>query len=172
MESHEYYMKRALDLAERAYSLGEAPVGAVIVKDSTGEIVGEGYNLRESAKSPLAHAEIMAIDEASKTLGGWRLIGCTMYVTLEPCPMCAGAIINSRLPRVVYGASDPKAGSLSSVINLFELPYNHKPEVISGVLAEECSEILSKFFKTLRKCAERRKKAPLSRGAGSHEVAD
>ena len=151
MENHEYYMKRALDLAERAYSLSETPVGAVIVKDSTGEIVGEGYNLRESAKSPLAHAEIMAIDEASKTLGGWRLIGCTMYVTLEPCPMCAGAIINSRLPRVVYGASDPKAGSLSSVINLFELPYNHKPEVISGVLADECSEILSRFFAELRR---------------------
>ncbi|MCD8107648.1 MAG: tRNA adenosine(34) deaminase TadA [Oscillospiraceae bacterium] len=151
MESHEYYMKCALDLAERAYSLGEAPVGAVIVKDATGEIVGEGYNLRESAKSPLAHAEIMAIDEASKTLGGWRLIGCTMYVTLEPCPMCAGAIINSRLPRVVYGATDPKSGSLESVINLFDLPYNHKPEVISGVLAEECSEILSRFFRELRR---------------------
>ncbi|MCD7771379.1 MAG: tRNA adenosine(34) deaminase TadA [Oscillospiraceae bacterium] len=161
MENHEYYMKRALDLAERAYSLGETPVGAVIVKDSTGEIVGEGYNLRESAKSPIAHAEIMAIDEASKTLGGWRLIGCTMYVTLEPCPMCAGAIINSRLPRVVYGASDPKAGSLSSVINLFELPYNHKPEVISGVLAEECSGILSRFFAELRS----KKMAPLDKGS-------
>lgn len=149
--THEYYMNCALKLAERAYSLGETPVGAVIVKDSTGEIVGEGYNLRESAKSPLAHAEIMAIDAASKALGGWRLIGCTMYVTLEPCPMCAGAIINSRLPRVVYGASDPKAGSLSSVINLFDLPYNHKPEVISGVLKDECSEILSRFFRELRK---------------------
>ncbi|MCD8006920.1 MAG: tRNA adenosine(34) deaminase TadA [Oscillospiraceae bacterium] len=162
---HEYYMRRALELAERAYSLGEAPVGAVIVKDATGEIVGEGYNLRESAKSPLAHAEIMAIDEASKTLGGWRLIGCTMYVTLEPCPMCAGAIINSRLPRVVYGATDPKAGSLESVINLFDLPYNHKPEVVSGVLAEECSGILSRFFRNLRECAERRKKAPLIKGS-------
>ncbi|MCD7822965.1 MAG: tRNA adenosine(34) deaminase TadA [Oscillospiraceae bacterium] len=151
MENHEYYMKCALELAERAYSLGETPVGAIIVKDATGEIVGNGYNLRESAKSPLAHAEIMAIDEASKALGGWRLIGCTMYVTLEPCPMCAGAIINSRLPRVVYGATDPKAGSLSSVINLFDLPYNHKPEVISEVMAEECSEILSKFFRELRR---------------------
>ncbi len=150
MESHEYYMKCALKLAERAYSLGETPVGAVIVKDATGEIVGEGYNLRESAKSPLAHAEIMAIDGASKTLGGWRLIGCTMYVTLEPCPMCAGAIINSRLPRVVYGATDPKAGSVESVINLFDLPYNHKPEVIPGVLADECSGILSGFFRSLR----------------------
>ncbi len=150
MESHEYYMKCALKLAERAYSLGETPVGAVIVKDATGEIVGEGYNLRESAKSPLAHAEIMAIDGASKTLGGWRLFGCTMYLTLEPCPMCAGAIINSRLPRVVYGATDPKAGSVESVINLFDLPYNHKPEVIPGVLAEECSGILSRFFKSLR----------------------
>ncbi len=150
MKTHEEYMRHALALAERAYSLGETPVGAIVVKDSTSEIVGEGYNLRESAKSSLAHAEIMAIDEASKTLGGWRLIGCTLYVTLEPCPMCAGAIINSRLPKVVYGATDPKAGSLESVINLFDLPYNHKPEVISGVLADECSEILSRFFRSLR----------------------
>ncbi len=150
METHEFYMRHALELAERAYSLGETPVGAVIVRDNTGEIVGEGFNLRESEKSPLAHAEIIAIDRASKTLGGWRLIGCTLYVTLEPCPMCAGAIINSRIPRVVYGASDPKAGSLGSVIDFNELPYNHKPEIIPGVLEGECAGILSGFFKTLR----------------------
>ena len=150
MEPHEFYMRHALELAERAYSLGETPVGAVIVRDKTGEIVGEGYNLRESEKSPLAHAEIIAIDRASKTLGGWRLVGCTLYVTLEPCPMCAGAIINSRIPRVVFGARDPKSGAFGSVLDLNQLPLNHKPEIITGVLEDECSEIMSRFFKTLR----------------------
>ncbi len=144
------YMLEALSLAQKAADLGEAPIGAVVVKKSTGEIVGRGYNLRETGKSPLAHAEIMAINEASKTLGGWRLIDCEIFVTLEPCPMCAGAIINSRLERVVYGASDAKAGSVGSVINLFSLPYNHKPQITSGVMQEECSKILSDFFKKLR----------------------
>lgn len=144
------YMKKALELAKKAYDMGEAPIGAVVVKKSTGQIVGEGYNRRETDKSPLAHAEIIAIEEAAKTLGGWRLIDCELYVTLEPCPMCAGAIINSRIERVIYGAEDKKAGSLSSVINLFELPYNHKPQITSGVLQEECSQILSDFFKELR----------------------
>lgn len=145
-----FYMKKALELAKKAYDIGEAPIGAVVVKKSTGQIVGEGYNRRETDKSPLAHAEIIAIEEASKKLGGWRLIDCELYVTLEPCPMCAGAIINSRIERVIYGAEDKKAGSLSSVINLFELPYNHKPQITSGVLQEECSQILSDFFKELR----------------------
>ncbi|MBR5121097.1 MAG: tRNA adenosine(34) deaminase TadA [Oscillospiraceae bacterium] len=144
------YMQMALELAEKASALGEAPIGAVVVKKSTGEVVGKGYNLRETQKSPLAHAEIMAIDEASRKLGGWRLIDCEIFVTLEPCPMCAGAIINSRLERVVFGAFDAKAGSTGSVINLFDLPYNHKPEVVSGVMQEECSKILSDFFKNLR----------------------
>lgn len=144
------YMKKALELAKKAYDMGEAPIGAVVVKKSTGQIVGEGYNRRETDRSPLAHAEIIAIEEAAKTLGGWRLIDCELYVTLEPCPMCAGAIINSRIERVIYGAEDKKAGSLSSVINLFELPYNHKPQITSGVLQEECSQILSDFFKELR----------------------
>ena len=144
------YMQMALELAEKAADLGEAPIGAVVVKKSTGEVVGRGYNLRETQKSPLAHAEIMAIDEASRKLGGWRLIDCEIFVTLEPCPMCAGAIINSRLERVVFGAFDSKAGSVGSVINLFDLPYNHKPEVVSGVMQEECSKILSDFFKNLR----------------------
>ncbi len=143
-------MKKALELAKKAYDMGEAPIGAVVVKKSTGQIVGQGYNRRETDKSPLAHAEIIAIEEAAKTLGGWRLIDCELYVTLEPCPMCAGAIINSRIERVIYGAEDKKAGSLSSVINLFELPYNHKPQITSGVLQEECSQILSDFFKELR----------------------
>lgn len=149
--SDEEYMQEALKLAEKAYSLGEAPIGAVVVKKSTGEIIGRGYNLRETEKSPLAHAEIMALNEASRTLGGWRIIDSILYVTLEPCPMCAGAIINSRIDRVVYGARDYKAGSVGSVINLFELPYNHKPDITAGVLEDECSGILSRFFSELRK---------------------
>lgn len=144
----EDYMKEALSLAKKAFDMGEVPVGAVAVWD--GKIVGRGMNLRETDKNALRHAEISAIDEACKNLGGWRLWKCDLYVTLEPCPMCAGAIINSRIRRVIYGASDPKAGSCKSVSNLFELPYNHKPEVVSGVLEKECSEILSEFFKKLR----------------------
>ncbi len=146
----EEYMSRAVELAKKAADLGEVPVGAVVVKKSTGEIVGEGYNLRESGKSPLAHAEIIAINEASRTLGGWRLIDCEMFVTLEPCPMCCGAIINSRIERVVFGAYDKKAGSCESVVKLFELPYNHKPQLQGGVMQQECADILSDFFKTLR----------------------
>ncbi len=146
----EFYMSKALELANIASELGEVPVGAVVVKKSTGEIVGSGFNRRESDRSPLAHAEILAIDEASRRLGGWRLVDCAIYVTLEPCPMCTGAIINSRVERLVYGASDYKAGSCGSVVNLFELPYNHKPEMLSGVLEEQCSAVLSDFFKKLR----------------------
>ena len=145
------YMKKALELAEIAAQQGEVPVGAVVVKDSTGEIIGRGFNRREYGRSPLTHAEIIAIDEASRRLGGWRLIDCELFVTLEPCPMCAGAMINSRIERVVFGAFDPKAGSCGSVVNLFELPYNHKPELVGGVLESECAEILSEFFKQLRK---------------------
>ena len=151
MENEIFYMRNALELAKKAAEIGEVPIGAVIVKKTTGEIVGTGYNRRECDKSPLAHAEIIAINEASKTLGGWRLIDCEIYVTLEPCPMCTGAIINSRLERVIYGASDTKAGSCGSVVNLFDFPYNHIPEITSGVLFDECSEILSDFFKSLRK---------------------
>lgn len=144
------YMYKALELAKKAQIIGEVPIGAIVVKKSTGEIVGTGYNRRECDKSPLAHAEIIAINEASKKLGGWRLIDCEIYVTLEPCPMCTGAIINSRLERVIYGASDTKAGSCSSVVNLFDYPYNHIPEVTAGVLQDDCSNILSEFFKALR----------------------
>lgn len=147
----EEYMREALILAQKAYDLGEAPIGAVVVKKSSGEIIGRGYNLRETGKSPLAHAEIMALDEASRTLGGWRVVDSVLYVTLEPCPMCAGAIINSRIDRVVFGAHDSKAGSLGSVTDLFALPYNHRPEVTAGVLEAECAGILSKFFSELRK---------------------
>ncbi|MBQ5777383.1 MAG: tRNA adenosine(34) deaminase TadA [Oscillospiraceae bacterium] len=152
----EFYMRRALELAERAEALGEAPVGCVIVLD--GEIIGEGYNLRESDENPLAHAELIAIDEARRKVRGWRLCGAELFVTLEPCPMCAGACINSRIDRVVFGAYDKKAGSCGSVINLFELPYNHKPELLGGVLEEECSSILSRFFLSLRERNKLRKK--------------
>jgi uracil-DNA glycosylase len=147
----EKYMKRAVELAELAGSMGEIPVGAVIVKRETGEIVAEGYNRRESDKNALAHAELIAINEACKKLGGWRLIGCDLYVTLEPCPMCCGAIINSRVERVIYGADDMKAGSVFSLQQMFELPYNHKPEIIRGVMSEECGELLSSFFRRIRK---------------------
>lgn len=144
----EDYMREALFLAKEAFSMGEVPVGAVAVWD--GKIVGRGMNRRETDKNALRHAEIAAIDEACKNLGGWRLWKCDLYVTLEPCPMCAGAIINSRIRRVVFGASDAKAGSCGSVTDMFSLPYNHKPEVVSGILERECSELLTEFFTGLR----------------------
>lgn len=145
----EKYMRIALDLAREAAAEGEVPVGAVIVRD--GVIIGTGRNRRESAKNSLAHAELEAINAACQHLGGWQLVNCTMYVTLEPCPMCTGAIINARIGRVVQGALNPKAGSCGSIVNLFQLPYNHHPELVSGVLEEECSEVLKTFFKRLRK---------------------
>lgn len=145
----EFFMDQAVELAKEAAKEGEVPVGAVVVID--GRIVGRGRNRRETGKNALAHAEIEAINEACKTLGGWRLWQCDMYVTLEPCPMCTGAIINSRIKRLVYGASDSKAGSCGSVVNLFSLPYNHKPEVVAGLKQEECAALLSDFFKRLRK---------------------
>lgn len=153
----EEYMKIALELAKQAYKLNEVPVGAIVVKKTTGEIVGRGYNRREIDKNPLAHAEIAAIKEAAETLGGWRLLDCEMFVTLEPCPMCCGAIINSRIERVVFGAFDAKSGSAESIIKIFELPFNHKPDVVSGILQKECSEILSDFFAELRKKLKTRK---------------
>lgn len=146
----EKYMQRALELAQMSFDEGEVPVGAVIVKKTTGEIVGEGRNLRETAKNALAHAEIMAIDAACKRLGGWRLPECAMYVTLEPCPMCCGAIINSRIDNVYFGAYDIKSGSAVSVQKMFELPYNYRPEVTGGVMEKECADILSEFFRQLR----------------------
>lgn len=146
----EEMMLKALELAKKAYSIGEIPVGAIVV-DGDGNIIGEGYNRRESDNSPTAHAEMLAIEKAAETLGHWRLSECTLYVTLEPCPMCAGAIINSRLKRVVYGAFDDKGGACASVVNLFELPFNHKPLVRSRVLEKECGELLTEFFYNLRK---------------------
>lgn len=141
-------MQKALELAKISAAEGEVPVGAVIVKGN--EIVGTGRNRREYGKNALYHAEIEAIDNACKTLAGWRLWECDMYVTLEPCPMCAGAIINSRIKTVYYGASDLKAGSFGSVVDFNSLPYNHKPEVVSGVMEDEAKEVLSSFFKALR----------------------
>lgn len=146
----EEMMLKAIELAKRAYDAGETPVGA-IVADKDGNIIGEGCNRRECDNSPTAHAEILAIEAAAKHLGNWRLTDCTLYVTLEPCPMCAGAIINARLKRVVYGAFDEKGGACASVVNLFELPFNHKPMVRSRVLEKECGELLTDFFENLRK---------------------
>ena len=143
-------MKRALELAQQSAEEGEIPVGAVIVRKSTGEIVGEGRNKREIGKNALAHAEIIAIDDACKNLHGWRLLDCALYVTLEPCPMCCGAIINSRIDDVYFGAYDMKAGSAVSVQKMFSLPYNHKPAVYGGIMENECSCILKDFFRKLR----------------------
>lgn len=144
-----HWMKEALRLAKIAAGEGEVPIGAVVVRD--GEKIGEGYNRREADKSPLAHAEIIAINEASKRLGGWRLLGTTLYVTLEPCPMCAGAILQSRIERLVFGAKDPKAGAAGSLIDLMHDPrFNHQVEVVSGILAEEAAALLSSFFRKLR----------------------
>lgn len=141
-------MEEALLLAKQSFDEGEVPVGAVVVKD--GEIVGRGRNRRENGKNALLHAEISAIDEACRNLGGWRLWQCEMYVTLEPCPMCAGAIINSRIKKVTFGAYDKKAGSFGSVVDFNDLPYNHKPQIEGGIDEKECSELLSLFFEQLR----------------------
>ena len=149
------YMMRALDLAKQAAAMGEVPVGAVVVQKSTGRIIGEGYNRRETDHSPLAHAEIMAIDAASRNLGGWRLIGCDMYVTAEPCAMCAGAIVWSRIETLYIGAMDPKAGACGSVFNIVqEKKLNHNVRIETGLLQDQCSNILKEFFKKLRKTKE------------------
>lgn len=146
----EIYMKRAIELAGLSASEGEVPVGAVVVKKTTGEIVGEGRNMREKSKNALAHAEIIAIDMACRKLGGWRLPECAIYITLEPCPMCCGAIINARIDDVIFGAYDVKSGSAVSVQKIFELPYNYRPEVTGGIMEKECADILSLFFRQLR----------------------
>ena len=141
-------MQEALRLASEAAAEGEVPVGCVITRG--GEIVGRGRNRREKDKSALAHAEIEAINEACRNLGGWRLWECTLYVTLEPCPMCAGAIINARIPRVVYGASDKKFGAVGSVCSLFSMAFNHHPKVECGVMEEEAAALMKEFFQNLR----------------------
>jgi len=144
----EYFMKKALEQAEIARSIKETPVGCVIVENN--KIIASGYNRRENDQSALAHAEIAAIKTACEKIGYWRLTECDLYVTLEPCPMCAGAIINSRIKRVIFGAFDKKSGAFGSVINLNDYPFNHKPEIIGGVLADKSSFILSEFFTELR----------------------
>ena len=142
-------MKEALKLAEAARVLDEVPIGCVIVHG--GEIIGSGHNLRNTKKNTLYHAEIIAIDEASQRLEDWRLENCTIYVTIEPCPMCAGAILQARIPRLVYGAASPKAGAVGSIVNLLANPaFNHQVEVIAGVLETECSDIVSNFFQKFR----------------------
>lgn len=142
-------MDRALTLAFEAAEKGEVPVGAVIVKN--GEIIAEGRNRREEKQNALSHAEIEAINTACKKLKSWRLDGCELYVTLEPCPMCTGAIINARIKTVIFGAYDSKAGSMDSVINLCDYPYNHKPEIYGGICEDECIAVMQRFFKGLRK---------------------
>lgn len=141
-------MQEAMLLARLSALEGEVPVGAIVTRGDG--IVGRGRNRRERGKNALAHAELEAISDACKTLGGWRLWECTMYVTLEPCPMCTGALINSRMKRVVFGAYDQKAGSCGSVIDLFALPYNHKPTLEGGFMAQECASLLTEFFRSLR----------------------
>ena len=142
------FMREALELARQAAAEGEVPVGCVITRGE--EIVGRGRNRREKDKNALAHAEIEAINDACSHLGGWRLWECTLYVTLEPCPMCAGAIVNARIPRVVYGAADQKCGAVRSVCTLFDMNFNHHPKVESGILEEEAAALLSDFFQKLR----------------------
>ena len=142
------YMDEALALARQAAAEGEVPVGCVIVRG--GQIVGRGRNRREKDKTALAHAEIEAIGDACRNLGGWRLWECTLYVTLEPCPMCAGAILSARIPRVVYGASDSKFGAVRSVCSLFDMRFNHHPAVEAGVLEEEAAALMTEFFQKLR----------------------
>lgn len=153
MNEDQQFMTLALEQAKLAASLGEVPVGAVLVRH--GEVIATGYNRREVDKNPLAHAELLCIRQASQVLGGWRIPEATLYVTLEPCPMCAGGILNARIDRVVYGAKDPKAGSVDSVVQLYQLPYNWKPQVTGGVLEEDCAALLREFFAALRQCRKK-----------------
>ncbi|GIP24626.1 tRNA adenosine(34) deaminase TadA [Paenibacillus sp. J22TS3] len=146
----EYWMGEAIKEAKKAEAIGEVPIGAVIVRDD--EIVGKGYNLRETTNDPTAHAEIIAIREASSRLGSWRLLNCRLYVTLEPCPMCAGAIVQSRVPHVLYGTADPKAGCAGTLMNLLqESRFNHQTEMTTGILQPECASLLTDFFRRLRR---------------------
>ena len=149
MTEDEKFMKKALHQAKRAAAIGEIPIGCVIVRD--GRVIARGFNQRRSKKTTLAHAEMIAVDKASRKLGDWRLEGCTMYVTLEPCQMCSGALVQSRIDRVVIGTMNPKAGCAGSILNLLRMPeFNHQVEITAGVLQAECSNILQDFFRDLR----------------------
>ena len=149
MANDEYYMKLAIEEAKKAQNIGEVPIGAIIVKDD--EVIARSHNLRETAQLPTAHAEHIAIERASKVVGSWRLEECKLYVTLEPCVMCAGAIVMSRIPKVVYGATDPKGGCSGSLMNLLEeSQFNHRAEIVKGVLEQECGDLLRNFFRELR----------------------
>ncbi|MEE0752682.1 tRNA adenosine(34) deaminase TadA [Frisingicoccus sp.] len=157
MTQDEKYMKAAMKQAKKAAAIEEVPIGCVIVYED--KIIGRGYNKRNLKKNTLAHAEIIAMNKASKVIGDWRLEDCTMYVTLEPCPMCAGAIVQARIPKVVIGSMNPKAGCAGSVLNVLQTDgFNHQVEVETGVLGAECSEMLSSFFRELRKIKKARKK--------------
>ncbi len=150
MKQHEHWMRIAMEEAKKAEAIGEVPIGAIVVRGD--EIIGRGYNLRETTLDSTAHAEMIAIRQASEALQAWRLLDCTLYVTLEPCPMCAGAIVQSRVPHVVYGTTDPKAGCAGTLMNLLQEPrFNHRADVIDGVLRDECAAMLTQFFRRLRK---------------------
>ena len=148
MQTDEYYMQKAIELARRAEEIDEVPVGALVVLN--GEIIAEAYNTRESTKCATHHAELLAIEEACRVMGGWRLPGVTLYVTMEPCAMCAGAIINARIPRVVYGTRDIRFGAFGSALDLAKIPLNHTPEVVGGVLSEQTRTILTEYFRRKR----------------------
>ena len=151
MPSVEEWMSEAVALARAAMELGEVPIGCVVAHEPSGNVIGRGYNRRETDHDPTAHAEILAMREAGRTLGHWRLVDCILVVTLEPCPMCAGAVVNARVPRLVYGCDDPKAGAVRTLYQLCDDPrLNHRVEVAGGVLAEECAEVLREFFRTQR----------------------
>ena len=153
---YEIYMKKAIKLAQKAYVQGDVPIGCVIVKDN--KVIARGYNKRNLKKTTLAHAELLAIEQASKKLGDWRLEDCTMYVTLEPCQMCSGAIVQSRMTRVVVGCMNPKAGCAGSILNLLDMPeFNHQVELTTGVMEEECSQMMKSFFKELREARKKKK---------------
>lgn len=166
MNSNEKYMKQALTQAKKAAAIGEVPIGCVIVYE--GRVIARGYNRRTKEHNSLAHAEIIAIRKACRVLGDWRLEGCTMYVTLEPCPMCAGAIVQARMDKVVMGVRNPKAGCAGSIVNLLQMPgFNHSVELLEGVLADSCRDVLQEFFRALRirLKEERQAKAPIADAA-------
>ncbi len=158
MDKDEYYMQLAIEQAKRAKALGEVPIGAVVVYQE--KVIASGYNQRETSQLASSHAEFIAIEKANEVIGSWRLEQCTLYVTLEPCPMCAGAIVQSRVPRVVYGAADPKAGCAGTLMNLLqEDRFNHQSEVVGGMLKEECGSLLTDFFRKLREKKKRSRSA-------------